>query len=432
MNSGRRSVPSITVFAVLVAAIGYCSASGGQTPDPPDSLDALSLQEAVARALAANPGLKAAQFDVTVEQARRDYAALPTPLQIETQVENFAGSGVASSFGGAEVTLQLGKVIELGGKQRLRTELGEARVSLAELDRDIARLNVAAEVARRFVDVVIHQERVTLAREAIALIVQTNDIVRRRVEVGRTSDAQRMTTEITLAQARLGAERIQSELEAARVRLSTLWAQETPDFSSVAAELYRLPPTASFDDLRRGLENNPELGRFLDAAQIQEAQRRLAESGARPNLLAAAGVRHLGQVDDFGLVFSLSMPIGSATRAGPGVAEAQARVDQSPMNAEQRRLELSATLFGFFQQLSNARSEYMVLSGELLPQAEEAARLYQQGFELGSQTLLELSQAQNQLVALRVDQLAAASTFHRTLIEIDYLLGGTGPSGVSQ
>jgi len=429
MNSGRRSVPSITVFAVLVAAIGYCSASGGQTPDP---ASALSLQEAVARALAANPGLRAAEFDVTVERARRDYAALPTPLRIETEVENFAGSGVASSFGGAEVTLQLGKVIELGGKQRLRTELGDARISLAELDRDIARLNVAAEVARRFVDVVIHQERVTLAQEAIALIVQTNDIVRRRVEVGRTSDAQRMTTEITLAQARLGAERIQSELEAARVSLSTLWAQETPDFSSVAAELYRLPTTVSFADLRQSLENNPELGRFLDAAQIQEAQRRLAESGARPDLLAAAGVRHLGQVDDFGLVFSLSMPIGNARRAGPGVAEAQARLDQSPMNAEQRRLELSATLFGFFQQLSNARSEYMVLSDELLPQAEEAARLYQQGFELGSQTLLELNQAQNQLVALQVDQLAAASTFHRTLIEIDYLLGGTDPSGVSQ
>ena len=54
---------------------------------------------------------------------------------------------------------------------------------------------------------------------------------------------------------------------------------------------------------------------------------------------------------------------------------------------------------------------------------------YERGFELGSYSLLELTAAQERLVALRRDALDAATSFHLTLIEIESLLGNANPGG---
>jgi outer membrane protein TolC len=56
-------------------------------------------------------------------------------------------------------------------------------------------------------------------------------------------------------------------------------------------------------------------------------------------------------------------------------------------------------------------------------------RFYERGFELGSNSLLELSAAQERLLILRSEALDAAASFHLTLIEIESLLGSTRPGG---
>jgi cobalt-zinc-cadmium efflux system outer membrane protein len=127
---------------------------------------------------------------------------------------------------------------------------------------------------------------------------------------------------------------------------------------------------------------------------------------------------------------SISVPIGNRKRAEPGIAGAQARSASLQARSEQRERELGAELFTHYQAQAAARDAFLKLRDEILPAAERATALYQSGFELGSYSLIELTQAQNQLQELRRKALDAAGQFHREGIEIDYLLGTTttGPS----
>ena len=114
------------------------------------SLPAITLQEAVARTLANNFSIKAANINVDIEKARRNAGALHTPYTLGAEIENFGGTDSVSGFDASETTLQLSKVLEIGDKRQFRTDLGDAQVELARTRASIRELELAAEVSRRF------------------------------------------------------------------------------------------------------------------------------------------------------------------------------------------------------------------------------------------------------------------------------------------
>lgn len=418
--------PFGALVALAAAGAFFHAAAFGQADAP------LTLTEAVDRALLENPGLRAAGLEVDIARARRDQAALATPFAVSAEIENFAGTDTLTGFGASETTLAFAKVLELGDKRALRAELGGDRVALAEAGVMLARVDVAAEAARRFVDVVVGQQRLELARAAIDVANETLAVVRRRVDVGRGSDAELASAEIALAEAELDAAALERLSASDRVSLASLWAEATPDFGVAVADLLALPPVEPFATMRSSLEDNPDLAYLVGEQRVLEAERRVAQARRRADLSLGFGVRYLAAPGDAGLVVSVSMPVGARSRAAPAVAEAAARLARQPDVIEQRRLELTALLFELHQQATLARERYTAIRDTLLPRAERAVGLYQRGFELGSYSLLEVTQAQRALLALRDDALTAAATYHLTLVDVEQLLGGADRPGDTQ
>jgi Cu/Ag efflux pump CusA len=108
-------------------------------------------------------------------------------LVIGVEIENFSGTNSLSGFDASESTLQVSKVLERGSKRSLRSELGDARVALAETEMRLARLDVGAEATRRFVRILVDQQQLQLAEQAIAVARDVIGIVRQRFDVGRSS-----------------------------------------------------------------------------------------------------------------------------------------------------------------------------------------------------------------------------------------------------
>ena len=383
----------------------------------------LTLEDAIARAMTKNPGISAAQFDIETARARRDLDALPQPLMLETEIENFAGTGTMSGFDSAETTLRLTKVLELGDKRELRTQIGNARVALAELESDTASQRLAARVARQFTDVQNRQERLKLAEDSLALANRTRDIVAERVRVGRTSAAEQATASIEVARAELLTERLRRELEISRVELAMLWGSRKADFSHAEGDLFEFSDPDELRDLERRLEQSPELRRITAEAGIDRARRKLAQAKGKPDISLSGGVRQLAEVDDTALVFSISVPFGNADRAKVRTREADSLLARSPLAAEQLRLGLLATLNGIHEQLRLSRRQAETLQQDLIPQAAKAVSLYEQGFERGSHTLFELSGAQESLLVLRGEALRAATDYQQTRVQLSALLG---------
>ncbi len=105
---------------------------------------------------------------------------------------------------------------------------------------------------------------------------------------------------------------------------------------------------------------------------------------------------------------------------------------KSPLAAEELRLKLLSALNGFYEHLRLSRRQAEMLQQDLIPQGEIAVSLYERGFELGSYTLFELSDAQERLLSLRAEALQAATDYQQTLIRIEQLLGGNLTQGAIQ
>ena len=422
------SRPAVRALLVLSFLLGLAASAFG-SPETGDQGRGITLQEAVSRALANNPGIKAARIDVDVQHARRDHDARPTPYTLQAEVENFAGTGNASEFDLAETTIQLSKVLELGDKRQHRVDIGDAQASLAQAGATAHASKLAAEVSRRYVDLLKRQERLNLSAESIEISSRALSIVERRAAVGRASEAEKSTAIVSRRQIQLVSERLGSELEAARVNLAVLWGSIAPDFTRVEGDVYSMPPLAPFAELDARLAESPQLVKNARMSQIQEAKRRLAASKRRPDLQLSAGLRHLAGPDDTALVFSFSMPIGSHTRADPLVRGADLESAKTSLTNEERSLELRAALFELYQSLLASRNELDTLRQHIIPEARRAVQFYERGFELGTYSLLELTAAQDRLLTLRSQALEATATYHLTIIEIESVLGNANPGG---
>src|SRR5690606_30339879 len=127
-----------------------------------DGSTTLTLTMAVQKTLAQNPALRLFPLRTTALRADVETARLTPPLALSAELENVAGSGAYAGADSAELTLALASVYELGGKRQARAGVAQARLDRLESERQLAALDLAGTVTRRFVDVVAAQEQLAL------------------------------------------------------------------------------------------------------------------------------------------------------------------------------------------------------------------------------------------------------------------------------
>lgn len=407
----------------LARAAGVCVMVGWTFVSPAAESNPLTLRDAVALVVENNAELAAFAAQSTALREQAAQRALPPHFTIELQLENFAGSGVLSGTEALETTLQLSRIVEPGGKARLRQQSGDAELEQLTAGQRARRADVLAEVARRFIEVLAHQERLAAMQRSVALAEESEHAARSRVAAGAASPAQSSRAAIVLARVRIAREHAEHQLLGSRVALAVSWNEEVPRFAAVAGELFALAPPPSFENYRQSLDRNPELLAFASAHRVLEARTRLAEAEQRPNLTFNVGVRRLEAVDDGALVAGFAVPLGSRHRAGFELRAAQAERAMLVLDEQSRRRELHATLFGLYQELLHARTEAEALRERVRPEALRMLDTTQSGYAAGRFSFLELADAQRQVLEIELEAIDAAANFHRQLIEIERLTG---------
>ncbi len=216
------------VLAMIIAA-----GAAAQSPEPQNPRGELTLAQAIEAALRGNPDLAASNYELTAAQARIVQAGLRPNTELAVELENFAGSGGARSTDALETTLSLSQAIELGGKRRLRVSAAEMDLAAVGVEQRARELDVLADVARRFIDVVAAQEGVRVSADAATLARTTLDAISARVEAGRSPEAERSRARIALTRAEIERRQAESRLVGARVGLAALWGSAEPQFATV-------------------------------------------------------------------------------------------------------------------------------------------------------------------------------------------------------
>ena len=404
--------------AATIAAVNLlCGLAWAQGPR------VVTLDEAFTRTLEKHPALARYGYLHDAALALVDADSQHPPLRLDLEVENAPRSGQAASFDSAEATLSLASVFERGGKLAARRAVAAANLDALALRQEQERADVLAEVARRYLDVLTAQSLADLATLDVAQRETAVRVANQRVRAGATPDSVRLAAEAAFTRAGIQRDRNRIQIEASMRSLAILWGHRELDFDRVTGDPLALPSVPSLDDLRTLLERNPELRQFADATRVREARVQLARSARATDIDWRAGVRRLEEDGSWAAVVGVSVPLGSASRAAPGIRAAQAELAALSLEREAQVLTLESTLVDAHLRLTGASAEVVALRDLLLPKLDLAERAAERAFRAGALSYIEWSQVQTEVMAARREQLLTAIEARRALIEIQRLTG---------
>ncbi len=392
-----------------------------------DSPRPLSLQQALQLAVQQHPAFASWNARRLEAEAARSTAALKPAPELNFEVENVLGTGQLEGVSGATSTLGLSQLIERGDLRQRRMDSADSAVSLIDTRARMARLDVHAEVARRFVHLLSDQARLSLTREASELAADTLREVRRRVKAARTPLAEQARAEVSVERALLAEEHAEHELKASRRQLAAAMGREQLGFSHAVGELTDLPEVAEFEVLAAQLEESPDALQFAALSRLRESELRMSQARRSPGLRLGAGLRRNETTDDVGLVFSASLPLFGRDQAAPGIDQALARLDRVDSDRDQAMLRLKAQLYTVYQELQHALIEFEAQRDRVVPKVNQALQQTQYAYDRGRYSLLELRDAQAEWLEQRTRLIEVAAEYQTHLIEIQRLTGTNIP-----
>ncbi len=390
---------------------------------PVAAADRLTLDDAFQRVASTHPELRLFGPRRDVLSAELERASLRPALVAGASVENALGTGAASGLQGAELTLSLASVFERGGKLDARRTLVQSRIDRLAVEREARRLDLLAEVARRYLAIVAAQRQRDIAQFDIGQRQRTVAGARQRLQAGASPESVVLTAQAALARAELDRARAEQRWTSARQNLAALWGERAPVFEIVASDPLKLPAIADFTALTDLLERTPELTQFVGEHRIREARLQLARSESSADLSWDAGVRRLQATDDFGFVASISMPLGARARAEPGIRAADAELASLGIEREAKGLSLYSTLSEAHGRYRVAQVEVTRMQSDVLPKLAKAEAAAERAYRAGAISYLEWAQLQSEQTLARKQQLDAALDAQRALIEIQRLTG---------
>ncbi|MCD0244602.1 TolC family protein [Xanthomonas melonis] len=404
---------AVAAFAVVPCAMAQHA--------PPQTV--LTLDDAIARVAATHPDLRLAdgQQAVLAAEAQRD--ALRPPLRVGAEIENVFGSGPTRALDQAELTVTLASVLERGGKLDARRTLAQARIDALAPQRALARLDVLADVARRYLAITAARQRRAIALETLAQRQRTVAAARQRLQAGASPESVLLTAQALQGRAELERDRAQLEVAAARRQLAVLWGARSLDAGDTSGDALQLPDIPEFEVLAQLLDSTPELARLTSEQRLREARLQLARSQATPDLDWQLGVRRLQGSDATALLGSVSLALGSAARAQPEIGAAQAELSLLDIERQAQALQLYATLADAHGRYRAGQLEVARMRDEVLPALARADLAAERAYRAGATSYLDWAQVQAQRSDARQQQLAAAVEAQTALIEIQRLTG---------
>ena len=440
--------PSIPVAQTFRNAPADEAAAARRAPDWWRGFDDTVLDGLEARALAQNLDLAGAAARVT--QARAAAKAAGAALAPAVEADGQAAEAYSSTQGATgylsafpayrrtnalyDITAGASWELDVFGGLRRQSQAARAELAAAGADLAGARLMLAGDVADAYIQLRAFQQRQNLAEAQVAAETRLRDLVRDRLAEGQASRREVDASEAALAQAQAILPVLKIGREAQMNRLAVLTGS-LPEAERAALEapapIPQAPPPSpgAPGDL---LRTRPDLA---------AAERRLAAADARIGAAISGyyprfSLQSLAGWESTSTAALFTNPAAEAQGAfgikwrlfdfGRVDAEvAAARGVQGQAVASYRQAVLRAC-----EDVENALTARMQREAQAraLQAAESALRRARQaaadGYEAGSLSLLEVTDADRQLLATQDDAVQAQAEVARAAVALARALGG--------
>ena len=310
-----------------------------------------TLQTIKQEALERLPEIVRAEQLLRADELRvRQAGALPDPvLSLGIQNDGFNGIEIGRMENSYWSTM-VSQTFPWFGKRRLRTQTasGQTEASKAAVER--IQLTTTAAVERAYVDLLLVRARLELQLRIEDLSHQAEEYARIRYETGQGSQSDFLRAQ--LQSNRLDQRRwaLEAEEQTRLAALNRLRGNDSDDPIPTTLNLIALadPDTLTFHDAIADAEQrSPDLAAATALADAASTEIGLARKDYYPDFTTSAGImpRGGGFPTMWTLGVSFNLPLWSARKQKPAVAEARARYSAatSEVEAIRRTLQQRAT-----------------------------------------------------------------------------------------
>lgn len=409
--------PGLAILAGLLLVVASTPPGLAHTPAPPAG-PTLSLDEALARARAADPA--AAGWDARLAAGAasvRQAGVKPNP-SLGLELENFAGTGAYSILDRTEATLSYQQTLERGGKREARVGLARAGAEVTRRRRDVRGLDVLRDVQVAYAEAMAADAELLIAEARLVAAHSAQADVQRRVRAARDPLFAGSRAEATTAQAEIDRDQARVVARDARKALARYWGGsaefglDLEGFFGVAPPASGARPAAVAD-----------LALLEAEREVAAANVRLEQSRAETDPTLRAGVRYFGEGNDVALVVGGTLPLRlhDNNRGAIDRAVSERTAAEADLTAE--RLVREREIARLVERMAASAAESERLRAEVIPIAIRAVEQVREGFSRGGFQYANVAEAEKALADARARRVAVLRQFHLDQAALDRLTG---------
>lgn len=411
------------VFRTFGAAV-FCAASmlSAQTPPSTPAVTPLTLQQAVDRALAANPNLLSARQHVAAVAANkitaglRQNPALTLYGQGLTLPETPNGPEGNPFFYSANVS----RLFERGNKRQLRLDSATATAeSTQSLYHDQQRQLVLA-VRGAFTTMLLAKASLAVAEENLADYRKTVDLSRSRLDAGDITRTDFERIDLQQAQFEADSDNARLQLQQASAQLQLLFGSDHPNPAFDVTGTLDPPqvPLTMAEAEQKGLQSRPDFLAARQALTAAEADAKLAVANGKADPTIGAEYDRNGINNSFGL--NLAIPLRIFDRNQGEKQRTRYETESSRLAVTAARNQVVADVDQAWLALDTAQRMAQRYNSHYLDEAGHVRDNLQFSYRNGNTTLLDYLSALRDYRSIRVSALSANAQVWLALHQLSF------------
>ncbi|MES2729008.1 MAG: TolC family protein [Pseudomonadota bacterium] len=358
---------------------------------------ALTLDQAIANALANSPVLGAQTSRSQAMQANSQQAGARANPELSIAAENILGDGPYEDMQAAEVTYGVSQLVEMPGKRSNRIAIAKSEETRAHMQMDTASLDLIRDVTIAYAEALAAIEAAAIQEQQQALAQAVLDGVVAKVEAGKEPPIQKSKAEIAAASSQIALDRARRSIDTKIKVLNALLGQDEKAMTLDAATLPSVTEPLPFEEYQQKLGTTPDaLALKADVARAQSALS-YEKANAVPDPTFNLGVRDFRDEGEQAFIAGVSLPIPVFNANRASIKRAGHELNATVLDSRSNQFSLESQLAESYAAFVNAYREAQALSKSVLPGAHDAFNVARAGYEAGKFNYLEMLDAQRTL-----------------------------------
>ena len=413
-----------TVITVMISLLVGCAAADAQAQNL-KAAAGLSLAEVLSEVREKNPDLKAAKAVSEVYKSRIKQAYILKDPVIEFE-RMYTPSGKSFLNNAGERNISVSQEIDNPYKLLLRKNVAKDEHAFYTALYETKERELTAKAKALFYEYYIASRAEQIYNETVDVLRGFSKIAEAKYSVGKASQSDAIKAQVELSRTLNMLVTVKQEKETAKAMLNALMDRDTLAALPEPAELEPAQTGADYEKLRAtAIAANPGLKAY--SIKVNQAERRLSLSKAEylPDFMLLYRKRKAPGSEmnnTYDIALGLTVPLWFSKQKAM-VKEAGAEREMAQAEYKAARNELASDLREADIKAGSSLRLVELYRGSVIPQAEEALKIAQSGYQAEKADFMDLLDAQRTLLDFRMDYYRYVVDYRTWLARVEQLSG---------